>query len=67
MMSLPMMMNFAPEDVVDFGGMDISDSETKKKFEKLNGENFEVILKKHPFLRNRVKGVFDDIVKANII
>lgn len=67
MMALPMMMNFSPEDVVDFGGMDISDSETKKQFEKLNSDNFEVTLKKHPFLRNRVKGVFDDIVKANII
>ena len=67
MLTLPLMLNFDPEDTVDFGGVDFTDKDAKKHFEKLNAENFEAILKKNLDLRNRVKGVVDDLINANII
>ena len=67
MFALPMMLNFDPEDAVDFGGMDFTHEDARKKFEKLNSENFEDSLKKNPDLKNRVKGVVDDMINAKII
>ena len=67
MFALPMMLNFDPDDTVDFWGMDLSNKDANKQFEKLNSENFEVIMRKNPDLRSRVKGVVDDIINANII
>ena len=67
MFALPMMLNFDPEDAVDFGGVDFTHKDAKKQFEKLNSENFEDTLKKNPDLKKRVKGVVDDIINANII
>ncbi len=42
-----------PEDAVDIGGMDLSDENSKKGFEKLNSANYEELLKTHPYLKNR--------------
>jgi hypothetical protein len=67
MFALPMMLNLDPEDAVDFGGVDISDDSVKKEFEKLNTASYEEVLKNHPYLKTRIKGVCDDVIKAKII
>ena len=42
-----------PEDAVDIGGMDLSDENSKKGFEKLNSQKYEELLKTHPYLKTR--------------
>ena len=56
-----------PEDAMDIGSLDLSDKNSKLNFEKLNQENFEGLMKRHPYLKDRIKGVFDEIIRANII
>ena len=66
MFALPMMLNIDPEDAVDFGGIDLLDEGSKVQLEKLNSANFEELIQRHPYLKDRVKGVFDDIIQANV-
>lgn len=56
-----------PEDAMDIGSLDLSDKNSKLNFEKLNQENFEGLMQRHPYLKDRIKGVFDEIIRANII
>ena len=67
MFALPMMLNLDPEDAVDLCAIDINDEGAKKEIDKLNKENFEEVVRRHPYLKERIKGVCDEIIRANII
>jgi hypothetical protein len=64
MFALPMILA-EPDDTVEFAEVDFTDATEMKKFGDLHKENFEKIIKDDS-VKERIQGVFEDMMNANI-
>lgn len=64
-MALPMVLG-APEDSVDFGGVDFDDEEAVKAFTKVHENKFIDSIKKNKNVQVRLRGIFDEMIEAGI-
>ena len=66
MFALPMVLA-EPDDTVEFFEVDFTDSAEMKEFGDRHNENFERIISKDQEVKERIQGVFDDMMKAKIV
>ena len=66
MFALPMVLA-EPDDTVEFFEVDFTDSAEMKKFGDQHNQNFEKIIAKDLEVKDRIQGVFDDMIKAKIL
>ena len=64
MFALPMFLG-EPDDTVEFAEVDFTDAKEMKKFGDLHNENFDRIIK-DVSVKERIQGVFEDMMNANI-
>ena len=64
--ALPMVLA-NPDDTMDFTAVDFTDKEEMTKFSELHSNNVARLIANDPILKERMQGVFEDMMKAKIM